>query len=126
MQEANPFNLLSSPLEGTKLIEASAGTGKTYAITCLYLRLVIERKFSAKNILAVTFTEAATQELKDRIRKKLKEAVEAFGKGKSEDEFLNGLVTNLKDIPGVRDHLVQVLRDFAFFYRLQLPFIFTF
>ena len=58
--------MLDSPIEGTNLIEASAGTGKTYTITGLFLRLLLEKKLSVNEILVVTFTESATEELKDR------------------------------------------------------------
>lgn len=54
-------------LEGAKLIEASAGTGKTYCIQTLFLRLVIEYGFQVQEILVVTFTDAATKELRDRL-----------------------------------------------------------
>jgi len=58
---------LTLDLDGLKLIEASAGTGKTYAISNLYLRFVLAgRKVS--EILVVTFTNAATEELRGRIR----------------------------------------------------------
>ncbi len=50
------------------LIEASAGTGKTYSIQTLYLRLVVEQGLTVQQILVVTFTEAATKELRDRLR----------------------------------------------------------
>ena len=63
-----PFDSLTVPLCGKCLIEASAGTGKTYAIASLYLRLVIEQGLAPENILVVTFTDAATKELRDRIR----------------------------------------------------------
>ncbi|MBW2201010.1 MAG: exodeoxyribonuclease V subunit beta [Deltaproteobacteria bacterium] len=66
-----PFNLTDAPLVGTNLIEASAGTGKTFTIAELFLRLIIEKRLAAEQILVVTFTNAATDELKDRIRKKL-------------------------------------------------------
>jgi exodeoxyribonuclease V beta subunit len=56
------FDLLHSPLEGNNLIEAGAGTGKTYTITGLYLRLILERRLPVKEILVVTFTVAATEE----------------------------------------------------------------
>lgn len=59
------------PLEGVHLIEASAGTGKTYSIEGLYVRLV-EKGLRPDQILVVTFTEAATSELRDRIRSRLK------------------------------------------------------
>ena len=77
---------LRLPLRGSRLIEASAGTGKTFTIAALYLRLVLGhggdaafgRPLVPPDILVVTFTEAATQELRDRIRARLAEAAEAF------------------------------------------------
>jgi len=63
-----PFELINCPLKGTNLIEASAGTGKTYTICSLYARLIIEKAYNVSNILVVTYTEAATEELRDRIR----------------------------------------------------------
>jgi exodeoxyribonuclease V beta subunit len=62
------FNALTVPLQGSNLIEASAGTGKTYSIAILALRLILENKFSIKEILMVTFTKAAVAELEERIR----------------------------------------------------------
>ena len=73
-----PFDLMESPLTGTALIEAGAGTGKTYAITGIVLRLIIEKGIALSRILVVTFTEAATEELKSRIRGRLKEALLAL------------------------------------------------
>ncbi|WP_046079462.1 exodeoxyribonuclease V subunit beta [Halomonas sp. HG01] len=77
------------PLTGSRLIEASAGTGKTFTIALLYLRLVLgprdaedaasfPRPLTPPEILVVTFTNAATQELRDRIRARLVEAADAF------------------------------------------------
>ncbi len=65
-------------LAGTNLIEASAGTGKTYTIATLYLRLLLERELDVGQILVVTFTNAATAELRDRIRRRIGEALEAL------------------------------------------------
>ncbi|MES2858910.1 MAG: exodeoxyribonuclease V subunit beta [Pseudomonadota bacterium] len=62
---------LEVPLTGIQLIEASAGTGKTYTLATLVARLVVEGRFGIGEILAVTFTEAATQELRKRIRERL-------------------------------------------------------
>ncbi|RDZ26633.1 exodeoxyribonuclease V subunit beta [Lysobacter silvisoli] len=62
---------LSVPLQGLRLIEASAGTGKTYTLATLVARLVIERGLRMSQILAVTFTDAATQELRERLRKRM-------------------------------------------------------
>ncbi len=55
-------------MDGSNLVEASAGTGKTYCIQTLFLRLVIEHGYEVRNILVVTFTDAATKELRDRLR----------------------------------------------------------
>ncbi|HCH23618.1 MAG TPA: exodeoxyribonuclease V subunit beta [Oceanospirillaceae bacterium] len=73
---------LGLPLRGPALIEASAGTGKTYTLAMLYLRLILNHGGEAAfgepllphNILVVTFTKAATRELRDRIRQRLVEA----------------------------------------------------
>ncbi|MEO8161449.1 MAG: UvrD-helicase domain-containing protein, partial [Arenimonas sp.] len=62
---------LDLPLHGVQLIEASAGTGKTYTLATLVTRLVVEQGLRVGEILAVTFTEAATQELRKRIRLRL-------------------------------------------------------
>lgn len=69
------FEALQVPLEGVSLVEASAGTGKTYAISTLVVRLLLERGLQIGQVLVVTFTEAATAELRDRIRRRLQEAV---------------------------------------------------
>jgi exodeoxyribonuclease V beta subunit len=53
------------------LIEASAGTGKTWTIAVLYLRLLLEFGFSSRQIVVTTFTEAAAQELRERLRRRL-------------------------------------------------------
>ncbi len=61
------FEFNKTPLEGSNLIEASAGTGKTYTIALLILRLILEKEIDFNKILVVTFTNAATTELKERI-----------------------------------------------------------
>ena len=62
------------PLRGTLLVEASAGTGKTWTIGALLLRFVIEEGLLLPDILVLTFTEAATAELRDRLRRRLENA----------------------------------------------------
>jgi exodeoxyribonuclease V beta subunit len=66
-----PLDPITVPLSGRVLIEASAGTGKTYTIATLYVRLLLERQLDVASILVVTFTRAATAELRDRIRARL-------------------------------------------------------
>ncbi len=73
-KEAKLLNVPAMPLKGRHLIEASAGTGKTYNITRLYLRLLLEKKLNVKEILVMTFTKAATEEIKGRVAKTLREA----------------------------------------------------
>ncbi|HET6338273.1 MAG TPA: exodeoxyribonuclease V subunit beta [Polyangiales bacterium] len=72
------MDLLGLPLEGTTLVEASAGTGKTHTIATLFVRLVLEKGFSVSEILVVTYTRAATAELRLRIRRRLVEALDCF------------------------------------------------
>nr|WP_305909577.1 UvrD-helicase domain-containing protein [Methylomarinum sp. Ch1-1]MDP4522497.1 UvrD-helicase domain-containing protein [Methylomarinum sp. Ch1-1] len=111
---AEQFNPVSSPLQpGVNLIEASAGTGKTYAIAMLVLRFVVERELDIKALLVVTFTKAATEELKSRIRARLTDAKTAL------DGDLDGLDGNLVDwlqgseLPAdlIRQRLNQALLD---------------
>ncbi|PZW69982.1 DNA helicase/exodeoxyribonuclease V beta subunit [Pseudomonas sp. URMO17WK12:I1] len=93
-QPARPL-ALSFPLHGSRLIEASAGTGKTYTISALYLRLILRHGGDAAfrepllppQILVVTFTDAATRELRDRIRARLVEAATVF-RGDGEGDAL--------------------------------------
>ncbi|HZJ95394.1 MAG TPA: exodeoxyribonuclease V subunit beta [Thiopseudomonas sp.] len=93
---------LQFPLYGSQLIEASAGTGKTYTIAALYVRLILQhgleqgaafnRHLLPPEILVVTFTDAATQELRDRVRAKLIEAAQVFrGEQTKPDELLQTL-----------------------------------
>jgi len=69
------LNLSTFPLDGMALMEASAGTGKTYALSNLYLRYILEKQYQLDQILVVTFTEAATQELRVRVRANIVECI---------------------------------------------------
>ncbi|UYM16488.1 exodeoxyribonuclease V subunit beta [Endozoicomonas euniceicola] len=98
------LNAFHFPLHGNRLIEASAGTGKTYTIANLYLRLVLghgdghsahPEPLSADRILVVTFTDAATAELRDRIRARLHDARMDFIAGQSGDKFIQDLINDL-------------------------------
>ena len=91
---ASPLDALALPLRGSHLIEASAGTGKTYTIAMLYVRLVLGhggdaaghgRPLTPPQILVVTFTEAATKELRDRIRARLAQAAAYFRRSPDDD-----------------------------------------
>ena len=67
------FSPLHIPIQGINLIEASAGTGKTWNIAALFARLVLLEQMPVDKILVVTFTKAATAELKTRLRARLNE-----------------------------------------------------
>ena len=71
-----PFDPDRLPLRGSNLIEASAGTGKTYTIAELYLRLITESGIPVERLLVVTYTNAATAELRERLRARLVAALE--------------------------------------------------
>ncbi|SDO97494.1 exodeoxyribonuclease V subunit beta [Pseudomonas jinjuensis] len=96
------LDVLDFPLHGSRLIEASAGTGKTFTIALLYVRLVLAhggeqafgRPLSPPEILVVTFTDAATQELRDRIRARLTESARCFAEPDAEHD---GLLVKLRD-----------------------------
>lgn len=72
---------LTVSLKGKNLLEASAGTGKTFTVALLYLRAILgvgtphNKPLPVESILVVTFTNAATEELIDRIRQRIKEAI---------------------------------------------------
>jgi exodeoxyribonuclease V beta subunit len=102
MTAARHFVPLDGPfdieLAGTHLVEAGAGTGKTWTIGALALRLLLEREFRIGEILVVTYTRAATGELRGRIRARLVEALAAFAQNDSAasgDPFLRDLVARL-------------------------------
>lgn len=81
----NEFNVIDSPLCGRKLIEASAGTGKTYSLIHIVLRLIVEERIPIERLLLVTFTKAATAELKMRVRELLIRAQQAYEDCRDDD-----------------------------------------
>ncbi|MDH5298882.1 MAG: exodeoxyribonuclease V subunit beta, partial [Desulfobulbaceae bacterium] len=111
----------TTPLAGVNLIEASAGTGKTYTITSLYLRLLLERQLLPEQILVVTFTEAATKELADRIRARLRDCLGVFEGEASEDPFLVHLAGKFRGNELAHAALVNAIRsmDLAAIYTIH-------
>lgn len=95
---AQPLNAATIELRGKHLIEASAGTGKTYNITRLYLRLIIEKKLTVQQILVMTFTRAATEELRGRIRAEISAALTNWHSLIHTDEFFQHLATQHDEI----------------------------
>ena len=107
-----PFDATKTPPAGTTLIEASAGTGKTYTIAGLFVRLVLEQELEVEQILVVTYTTAATEELKTRIRHKLNQTRQALLRGDSRDPFIERLMSTLQDPAAAAARLDGVLADF--------------
>jgi exodeoxyribonuclease V beta subunit len=111
------FDAPNAALDGLTLIEASAGTGKTTTITTLVLRLLVESRLAIEHILVVTFTRAATAELRDRVRRRVAEALRAFGGAEVDDEVVSALVRRQADggdvaLAEARARLARALRDF--------------
>ena len=117
MTDTRPLPI-TFPLHGTRLIEASAGTGKTFTLAALYLRLVLghggdnafHRPLLPPEILVVTFTEAATEELRERIRDRLADAARIFADASAtaDDPVLAQLLDDYAD-PEARQQCAQRL-----------------
>ncbi|CAI1988092.1 Exodeoxyribonuclease V beta chain [Serratia quinivorans] len=121
MTETTPQRLdpLTLPLFGERLIEASAGTGKTFTIGALYLRLLLglgqaaafPRPLTVEEILVVTFTEAATEELRGRIRSNIHGLRIACVRGSSKDPLFNALMAEIDDLPDAAAQLLAAERQ---------------
>ncbi|MVZ80337.1 UvrD-helicase domain-containing protein, partial [Escherichia coli] len=104
-ETAEPLDPLRLPLTGERLIEASAGTGKTFTIAALYLRLLLglggesafPRAVSVEELLVVTFTEAATEELRGRIRSNIHELRIACLRDSATDPLYSALLAEIPD-----------------------------
>lgn len=102
---AQSLDPLILPLHGERLIEASAGTGKTFTIAALYLRLLLglggaqafPRPLSVEELLVVTFTEAATEELRGRIRANIHELRIACIRHQTRNPLLASLLEQIDD-----------------------------
>lgn len=109
-----PLDPLSLPLKGERLIEASAGTGKTFTIAALYLRLLLglggknahPRPLSVEELLVVTFTQAATEELRGRIRANIHELRIACVRNRTDNPLFQSLMAEIPDL----HQAAQVLR----------------
>ena len=135
MAETIPLNPITLPLNQISLIEASAGTGKTYTIGSLYLRLLLKtgennfsRPLNVEEILVVTFTEMATEELKKKIRERITDAIDkltAFAETQDKsafknDEFLTALCDNLNIFEAIhRLKLAEQNMDLAAIYTIH-------
>lgn len=135
MSETIPLNPITLPLNQISLIEASAGTGKTYTIGSLYLRLLLKagennfsRPLNVEEILVVTFTEMATEELKKKIRERITDAIDkltTFSETQDKsafknDEFLTALCHDLDIFEAIhRLKLAEQNMDLAAIYTIH-------
>ena len=116
---AESLDPLRLPLIGERLIEASAGTGKTFTIAALYLRLLLglggeaayPRAISVEELLVVTFTEAATEELRGRIRSNIHELRIACLRGESDNPLYSALLAEIADKDGAAKTLLLAERQ---------------
>ena len=108
----NIFDLKVSP---RVLVEASAGTGKTYTIVGIFVRLLLEKDLSVEQILTVTFTKKATAELRERVLERLRECLsvlESHEEPKGTEPFLSHLYSAYKEDEGAREKLRAAIRNF--------------
>jgi len=101
------FDPLHVSLTGLQLVEASAGTGKTWSIVSLLLRVIALEGRAIDSAVVVTFTEAATRELAQRLRQRLEEALDVIEGRASGDEF----ITEMRAEAGRRGVLPALLRQ---------------
>jgi exodeoxyribonuclease V beta subunit len=111
----NPLNLASVNISGLNLIEASAGTGKTWTIAALYILLLLEKELRPEQILVVTYTKAATAELRERIRRRIASTLDLYSSGRPPaDDDLERLLlsTRLQDGERAKRLLTRALYSF--------------
>ncbi len=91
------------PLDAPTLVEASAGTGKTYAITTCFVRAIVEEGLTPDAILVVTYTKAATAELRMRARSRIREAISMLEAPPEAPDALHGVLTTAVESLGKRE-----------------------
>lgn len=111
------FDAATSPLfQGITVLEASAGTGKTFAIAALWLRMVLELEIPQERILVLTYTDAAASELRSRIHQRLVDASGAVDGKSTSDPFLNAILDRCRQsdsgMRGASRRLSQARADF--------------
>ena len=111
MRMPDPFALYDTPLPpGIHVIEASAGTGKTYTLAQLVARLLLEDGLPIEQILVVTFTNAAAAELRERIHARLAQLHHLLDGAACDDPALSAWLRRL-DPDNARQRLARALRD---------------
>ncbi len=103
-------------IDKNSIIEASAGTGKTTTIVNLVVRILLEKKADISEIVAVTFTEKATGELKEKIRKTLIEKLDQDKENKIQYNKINGFLENFDCllINTIHGFCNRLLNEYAF------------
>lgn len=108
------FDALEVPLDEKNLVEASAGTGKTFSIAVMVLRLILEKDINIKEILLVTFTNNAVAELDERIRLFLRSAYEYANTGKETSDVIKTIIDG--QTAGIeKDAVLKKLNDSILF-----------
>lgn len=110
-----PLNIATLELSGLNLIEASAGTGKTWTIAALYILLLLEKELRPEQILVVTYTKAATSELRERIRRRIADTLDLYaGRRSASDDPLEQLLMTdrVQDCSRAVQLLTQALYSF--------------
>ncbi|CAL4322986.1 exodeoxyribonuclease V subunit beta [Buchnera aphidicola] len=106
------INIFSTHLNGKKIIEASAGTGKTFTIILLYLRLLLginintQKKYSVENILIITYTKNAVKEIKKRLEKNIYNLYLDFLSKKTKNKNYKKIFKKVKNF----NHAAQILK----------------
>ena len=109
----SPFNLAAPQLEtGRVVIEASAGTGKTYSLTVLVVRHVAERGLTADQLLMVTFTNAATAELREKTREQAQETLQQLRNSSSNNNLVHPWMATMLATPESRATAIGNLQQF--------------
>lgn len=101
MKEIEDFDVQSVSLKGKNLIEASAGTGKTYSVAIMVLRLILEKEIHIREILMVTFTNAAVAELEERIRRFIRLASRYASGEDIDDDSIKAVVDQVSEENGI-------------------------
>lgn len=114
MNTFKEFDALNVPLEKINLVEASAGTGKTFSIAVMVLRLILEKDINIKEILLVTFTNNAVAELDERIRLFLRSAFEYAKSEKETSDVIKSIINRRTNEIG-KEAVIKKLNDSILF-----------